>query len=323
MLKSLLIKNRTLKNKLKFIHDMTRWGLPNVFRRSIAITPRAQGWLDDLNRNGAVMIHCEKYEKVADLVSKKYLDVIETSITQEGLKFDPKYKLGKNEDNMSFIKFIKNYTSDHEAIAGAISFMSEEVKSLLLDEELNALFYNYYHRQPYYIGPLDIYINRSNKKIKTFVDWHVDHLHDLHIGLLLEDLTEEETHLEYVTGTHRRNMWKQGINPDDKNGGPIVQSIVEENRENIIKVFGKKGTLYMGDISGVHRKLEGIKGSRKVMFFGVNTGHHGVKNGRTRFHIMKTDWTALQSKNKFVQRMFKNLPQTKETMAPYVEEIYL
>jgi len=99
--------------------------------------------------------------------------------------------------------------------------------------------------------------------------FHVDHLHQMSFMLLTTDVTLEHTHMEYLMGSNKRPLLKDGISiPTNE-----VKKIVPRY-PNVFKCIGKKGTLFIFDTTGIHRAEYVESGIRRILHLNFTTGQN-------------------------------------------------
>lgn len=138
--------------------------------------------------------------------------------------------------------------------------------SPLIDDALPLVILGqYYGRSPVMRNnPLIQFIKATEDTEHDMLNsnWHVDHLHQVSMMLLLSEVTEQTMHMEYAVGSHR-GLKLEGYY-DDKQ----IRS-----QFPILKLTGKPGTLYMFDTAGVHRANYLPNTSRKILHLNFTTGH--------------------------------------------------
>ena len=144
--------------------------------------------------------------------------------------------------------------------------------------------YKYYGRQPYYRNSPLIYKIQWDGKSELLYsgNFHVDRLHQLSIMLLLNDLTERDTHMEYALRSHKKRLRLDHFSDDEKS----VQSKYE-----VAHLTGPKGTLYLFDSGGIHRAHVIPNSARVVLHLNVNPGHH-IEPQR---YDMNSNWPLYES----------------------------
>lgn len=92
--------------------------------------------------------------------------------------------------------------------------------------------------------------------------YHVDHLHQVSMMLLLSTVTEQTTHMQYAIGSHK---------------GLKLEGYYDENqvhsRYSILDLIGEPGTVYIFDTAGIHRAKYIVGTRRKILHLNFTTGH--------------------------------------------------
>ena len=113
--------------------------------------------------------------------------------------------------------------------------------------------------------------------------------------LLVTDQTINDTHMEYVPGSHRRSLIKTGIMLTDEQSATWAANA----KDQMIHLTGKRGTMYVFDTTGIHarRLIQGTR--RKIFHLTWTTGHH-----ITRYYETRENWPELESQPSYVRDMF-------------------
>jgi hypothetical protein len=145
--------------------------------------------------------------------------------------------------------------------------------------------------------------NAIGQPVSPGNEWHSDRYRQVSAMLLISDVTEADTHMEYVVGSHKRSFlfMREGIqmsNEESRRRG--------EAAEEIFYLTGPRGTLFLYDSTGVHRRNLIPGSNRKALIWTVTTGHH-----LHTFTETTDDWPELQADPPVVQRMFDKVrPRT-------------
>jgi hypothetical protein len=274
--------------------DFAKFTVPNPVRPSIRISGRAEGWLQELRENGIVRIESDGLRAAADRLDD-YLTMIRNSPTGnlDGSQLGDRRLFAQNANS-------ELHKSFGVEVACWISFKDERLKPLLRDPEIAGMMYNYYRRQPYYRNqPRLQYITLNpGQKIVTGNEFHVDRFHQVSAMILVSDVTEEGTHMNYLLKSHRRSLLRTGIEMQP----PECERWVEEKRYPMFNLTGKNGTLYVYDTSGVHSRNLIAGSSRKCLIWTVTTGHH-----LDVFTETTDDWPELRHDPEVIQRMFDKM----------------
>ena len=103
------------------------------------------------------------------------------------------------------------------------------------------------------------------RKIKTngACWWHADHSVLFNMHILLDDLTEEDAHMQYIPGSNK--YLNSSSNFSDE--------VVNELDIKPIKCIGKKGTVYLHEANTVHKlNLEKSKNNRLALHLEFSAG---------------------------------------------------
>ncbi len=113
---------------------------------------------------------------------------------------------------------------------------------------------------------------------------------------LVNDLTENDTHLEYAVGSHKhRNPWKRFSYSDE----------AIARQYPIKSCVGPKGTLVILDVgSGFHRGAHRKGSVRKTLQCVITAGHYFPSREQK---MMVSDWPAFAAYPDHVRRMLDDL----------------
>jgi len=273
--------------------EILRYTLPNLFKRTVAISQRGQLWLEILRREGIVGITEDEFIQVAENLEKDYFSRLEgktnTNLSAEELGKPGLFVRDTND------QLFRDYGA---SALCEISFREPALAPFLFHSDLTGLCYNYYHRQPYYrnqpvLQRLEFQSGQNDQEAGAF---HVDRLHQISFMLLVSDVTEKDTHMEYALRTHNRAMWKHGIGMNPEEAKLLAK------RGEVLKCIGEKGMLYIFDASGIHRRCLIPGSARKILHCNVTTGHH-----LKEFVDRRGGWTGLANQPKHIRRMFDKL----------------
>ena len=102
-------------------------------------------------------------------------------------------------------------------------------------------------------------------------NYHVDHFRQVSIMFLVDGTSEEETHLVFKGGSHRRPMFREGVETPFQ---MIRDRKWAERFPEKIRGVGPKGRLVIFDSSGYHMANYVAGSTRKVMFMNFTSGHN-------------------------------------------------
>ncbi|MBS0366260.1 MAG: hypothetical protein JSR67_10610 [Proteobacteria bacterium] len=261
---------------------------PDARAPEVPISQRAQCHLQELRENGVTMLH--GFESIAEHIERTYFPVIEGHAQQTPQSME-KISFGGRDD----VTNTDNYR---------ISFKDPVLAPLLLDPDVCGILYNYYQRQPFYreqpwvirnalIADLP---NAEFSRLEISAKFHTDCYRQITMMLLVSDLAETDTHLEYAVGSHRfRNTWKRYSYQDEA----IAQQFP------IMHCVGPKGTLIIMDAgSGFHRGTHKRGTVRKTLQCVITAGHYFPAQEQK---MTVTDWPSFSHYPQHVRRMLEDL----------------
>lgn len=200
--------------------------------------------------------------KLSNFINDGYV-VIEDYFENEDIdNFKKTYEKEINE--------IKNYSSENISYNWKDLALSKELNKLWLNDELMYFILAFFRRQVYarnYPAMNYTYVpnNFDLKKSKAASEWHVDHAVLFNLHILLEDVSQEESCMEVLPGTHKF------FNHASLYSNPEISSLKKSLPK---KCFGKKGTVYMHTGNVIHR-LNPVKGSKRLnLHFEFSPGHN-------------------------------------------------
>lgn len=274
-------------DRVDFVKHLT----PNVLNPVVPVPEHAKPWLKEIRECGITRIATPGLLEAAEVLDRDYLDRLKPGMSLKGSDFaDP--RLFATDCNAS------THSVFGIQISCWLSFKDERLKPLLRDPAIAAVLYNYYHRQPYYRNQPNLQYaqNDDGHDVDKGNGWHSDRYRQLTAMLLISDVTEQSTHMEYVTGSHKRSFlfMREGIQMSLEE----CKRRAEAERDYFM-LTGKKGTLFLFDATGIHRRNLIAGTSRKALFWTVTTGHH-----MHTFTETTGNWTELQQDPAIVRRMF-------------------
>jgi hypothetical protein len=286
-------KDNAKRSRFADRREILRYGFPNLLRSKVALSQRGQLWLEILKREGIARIEEEEFRKVADHLDDVYFSKLESKSRAQlsGEELGDKLLFARDSNDPMF----QEYGAD---ILCEISFRDPALSPLLLNPDISGLCYNYYRRQPYYRNQpvLQRLAHKSGQEAESAAAFHVDRMHQISLMLLLSDVTEKDTHMEYVLRSQQRRMWKLGIEMSEAQAAEVAK------QGQVMSCIGEKGTLYIFDASGVHRRCLVPGSTRKIFHCNVTTGHH-----LRDFIDHRGNWEALEALPPHTQRMFSKL----------------
>jgi hypothetical protein len=186
-----------------------------------------------------------------------------------------------------------------------VSYKDPDLAPLLFDADVCGILYNYYQRQPFYRQQPWVIKNALTaemsleefSKLEVSAKFHVDCYRQITMMLLVNDLTVEDTHLQFAVGSHKftRHSWDRYKYAEEDVLG----------RYPIFDAVGPKGTLIIMDAgSGLHRGLHKKGTVRKSLQVVVTTGHY---YNLDEPKMTASDWPALARYPEHVRHLMDQL----------------
>ena len=274
--------------------QLAQYATPNpASMTGVSLSAQAEGWYNQLKEHGVVKIEgYAPFVAVAEHLEKKYFQTIEADPERYKSK-DKVFPWSQSEG------FIQSTNKELYAIGGTeiscnISFRDPNCKDLLFNEDIAAILHKYYRRQPYYRNQPHIQkISYAGKNLIENGQFHVDHLHQLSIMLLVSDVTDKDTHMEFCLKSHRRQLLLEGVEL------PLDYCKEQAAKYDLAKCTGPRGTVFLFDTSGYHRANYQANSTRKILHLNYTTGHHMFP-----FGDRQSDLPYLKSSSPVLQKMF-------------------
>lgn len=209
--------------------------------RPLPLSSRGESYLAALRSRG-MFKSATDYSALADYINERYLR------EQDALPKDaPLRRIGLT-------------------ISHAVTFSDRQLHSLLFDPELCAVLSNYYGKQPFYRDNPTVHrsVFTPGAKLDVSAVYHSDGYRQISFMLLLNDLSEVDTHMQYAAESHRTQQATY-----DRSA--IDQRAVEDAFD-IVDLVGPKGTLYVFDTEGLHRGQYFVGTARSIFHVNVTTG---------------------------------------------------
>ena len=282
---------------IKDVNQMAVFGLPNPLMSSVQLTPRATQWYESLRDTGIVKIEDDTFRDIAAYLEREYFQPIEADSSSFLGRAEPVYGFGDKTRYVADTNQAR-FVAGGTEISASISFADPQLKPLFAHDELARVLRKYYGRQPYHRNqPLLQKISlRPGQVALGNGNFHVDHLYQISFMLLVSDVGESSTHMEYCIGSNRRQMIREGIE--------IPRDACEEKALDypLFSCTGKKGTLFVFDTSGFHRAKYMSSSTRKMLHLNITTGHN-----LGGFIDRRSSIAWLPGQPDYIQRMFRFL----------------
>ncbi len=249
----------------------------------IQLSPRAEKWLKQFAEDGVVVI--DEFADIAQYINEEYIS---------------------KPDNKYFVEdwFNQRCIDTGVSFSKIISLKDPKLDKLLFHEDMFSMLNKHYKRQAFYRDFPEIRINqyvegKNTPDISTLM--HIDTgLDQVTFMLLLNDLTEDDTHMEVAL----KSCQMKHRNADRYQ---IEKAEIEKNFE-MMQCVGKAGTLFLfrGGLT-YHRAVNKSGTTRKMLHCNFTTGHH-INPKKTEDYSKET---FLNSKPFYIKKMVEKLQTAK------------
>lgn len=215
--------------------------------RPIPMSSDGSRYLEHLRRDGIVAIDRD-FSSLADYIRDRY--------------FAAEYELPASS----------RLRANGLQVSHAVSFSDRRLHEILFDAELCAIVCNYYGRRAFYRDNPTVHKEHTDPAAKPLISgvFHSDSYRQISFMLLLRDLTEHDTHMEYAKGSHRHRQ-------PSYDRTRIDQAAVPHEFE-IVPVIGAKGKLFIFDTEGLHRGAYHRGGNREIFHVNITPGTWAFTN---------------------------------------------
>jgi len=237
--------NFGLRNKFK-------WEFPNIRNPRVQIDSKHSNIFEEFKREGALSIINDKTIRVAKYLYENYVEKYNKYV-DDSYEVEEGEDLSKREGGNQFA--ISLFKPGVHPKALVIPFSDPMLASLLFDENLCALLYNYYKRQAFYTRPPIVRLMDAGESDRSVIDkgagrWHTHHYHPIVLMLNLHEIRMEDTHLEVAKGTHKISLFTDGRGQ----GMDFVEEKMEIFPSDMIyHGVGPIGTMHLFDSRAYHR----------------------------------------------------------------------
>lgn len=215
----------------------------------LKLSDNAEKWYKDLFSNGIVKIENE-FNWVQEHYEKNYFNSDQNNYFLKDLVDERAKKTGRT-------------------FAKAISFGDPYLYNWYFNHDLISLLGKMYSQQPYYRNQPIVQTYSFSKEHSEDIagKWHIDGgLNQITFMLLINDLTENDTHMQFAIKSVNKNH--KILDRNRINGKKI------ESEYEIMKCIGKAGTLFIfqGGM-GFHRAVYKKSSTRSVYHVNFTPGH--------------------------------------------------
>ena len=224
-------------------------------RKSIKVSPSTPDIenINNLSNNGITKITFN-FTMFADYINKNCINLL----------------LSNKETNIKTYKAAQIDKSKGITLSRYLTLNDAKILNFITSQEISNIIYPYLGRH---------FFLRNNPTVNQIIakkdNWgtsiiHNDRFHQISLMLLLEDITEADTHMEYLAKTHKLNIF------DDLHPYPNSSQVKEKikNTDKRIKLIGEKGTAFLFDSIGLHRTVLKKNTSRTIFHLNFTAGHN-------------------------------------------------
>lgn len=262
---------------------------PDAKRPQVPLTPHGTDRLNELIEEGITFLPA-RFVDVADHIERTYFSAID----------------GRPEEKSGALEMLD--IGEREEATGScsyrVSFKDPGLAPLVFDQDVCGILYNYYRRQPFYRQQPWVIRNAMKREIggqemsrlEVSSKYHIDYYRQITCQLFVNDLSVDDTHLQYASGSHKSkdHPWNRYKYTDEE----------IEKRYRIVDAVGPKGTLVIMDAGcGFHRGLHKTGTVRKTFQTVLTTGHYFCDEPK----VSAADWRDLGAKPDYIRRMMDKL----------------
>ncbi len=252
--------------------------------QELILSEKVESWYNELSSNGIIKIENE-FDWVKTIYNEEYF---------------------KNIDNEYFLSdcIDDRAITTGRTFAKTVSLGDPKLFDWYFNKDLVTLIAKIFQQQPFYRNQplLQTYEYKDNNSKDIASKWHIDsNLHQITFMLLLNDLTVDDTHMEYaLKSTKEKN---KTLNRD------ILDKQNIENKFEIINCIGNAGTLFIfcGGM-GYHRAVYKQSTIRTIYHANFTPGHDIVPE----YFEKKENIIGLENQPSFIKHapcaLFKENP---------------
>lgn len=245
-------------------------------------------------------------EEIIYSSNKNYNNIINYGI----IKLDTNFQTFSSYINENYIKKIsvKNIGTPHKVldlrgssknnqINHFVSLDDEVVRKFIQNTELMSTLSLLLNKKIYLRNDPLIQVLETSEKL-TNGNFHTDRFMQFSLMLLLEDVSSEQTHMEYCKKSHKRGKFDFIIHKNFKE----CEEHVRKNNFEITKVIGKKGDAFLFNTTGIHRANYIFQSKRSIFHLNFTNGHNLIP--------FKIPYNTSRVKEEIYLRSDKNLKFT-------------
>ena len=230
-------------------------------------------------KNGIIKLD-ENFSQFSDYLNENYIK---------------KLLSGTDQINYNVID-LRGSEEDH-LLNHIIGIDDENVRNFIENLELKKILSLIFDDKVYLRNDPLIQVLKSSKKF-TNGNFHTDRYMQFSLMLLLDDVNEDQTHMEYLEKSHIRKSLDFIIHKNFKE----CEKYHKKNNFKIFKVIGKKGDAFLFNTTGVHRAKYILDTTRSIFHLNFTNGHN--------LYPFKINFENSKIKNKIYLRNDPNLKFT-------------
>ena len=234
---------------------------PYLRKPTVALSEQGKSYLQELTKSGIIKID-NRFRDVADYLSDELLDNVDNAKKNKTIVRDLIAGMKGRSQEMG-VTFASN-----------ISMKDPRLAPMIFDPDILGAIHNFYKRQPYYRNQPMVQVNQfiglhDSNDVDIQGKFHLDELHQISFMLLLNDITIDDTHMQYALESHKKVRVMAGVN---RYGYPDKDI---QDKFQIMDLVGKKGTLFVFDAgAGFHRAVYKSGTTRKIFHSNITPGYN-------------------------------------------------
>ena len=210
--------------------------------------------IKDIKELGITKLN-QNYSDFADYLKTNYIKNI---ISENNLNCP--YKIFDNSSNKEF-NLVNHY----------LSIEDPTIKNFILNKNLIFILNSIFNKKVYLRNdPLLQMIKTKDYSFPTNGQFHTDRFMQFSLMLLIDDLDEDSTHMEYMEASHKRDLFDLIIHKNFDQ----CDKFIKKNKFLIKKLIGKKGDAFLFDTTGIHRAKYMPNTMRSVFHLNFTNGHN-------------------------------------------------
>lgn len=202
---------------------------------------------------------------------------------------------GNNQIKFNFIDQRDN-TKNH-LLNHIIGIDDEKVRNFIENNELKEILSLIFNEKIYLRNDPLIQILQTSEKFSNG-NFHTDRYMQFSLMLLLEDVNEDQTHMEYLEKSHIRKSFDFIIHKNFEE----CKKYHQKNNFKVFRVIGNKGDAFLFNTTGIHRANYIFNTKRSIFHLNFTNGHN--------LYPFKINFDNAKIKNEIYSRNEPNLKFT-------------